>query len=64
MFSVETEIFTFERFVDDNGAAWFIINQDTWYPVENFTEEEARADYLSEEAIQGRYNSTYSAWCD
>lgn len=64
MFSVEKEIYSFEHHTDDTGEEWFIVNQDTWYPKRNFTESEAKADYLSETSIQKRYNDTYRVWCN
>jgi hypothetical protein len=64
MFTVETEITSLKSFTDDEGKEWFIINQDTWYPKDDFTENEARTDYLSEKSTADRYNSTYSTWCD
>lgn len=64
MFTVESEIYSFKSFTDDEGKAWFIVNQDTWYPKDSFTAKEAKRDYLSKEAIMNRYNTTYSTWCD
>lgn len=64
MFTVETKVELFNVHTDDNGEKWYIINQDTWYPADRFTPEEARADYESEQSVMNRYSSTYSAWCD
>lgn len=58
------EIWSFEERTDENGEKWYVINQDTHYPMSQWTEEEARADYSSEESIRERYNDLYRAWCD
>lgn len=63
MFTESIDIWSCEKKYDD-GQWWWVINQDTYYPVSNFAEAEARADYVSPNGVMERYNSDYSAWCD
>ena len=37
-------------YTDENGIEWLSINGDTEYPLNEWTKEEARADYLSEKS--------------
>ena len=44
------EIYYTSRSTDETGTEWLIINGDTHYPLNHWTEEEAIRDYTSEEA--------------
>jgi hypothetical protein len=49
---------------DDKDGKWWVINQDTYYPRDRYSKEEAEADYSSPESIMARADATYRAWCD
>lgn len=49
---------------NDKDGKWWVINQDTYYPRDRYTEDEAKADYSSPESIMERANDRYSTWCD
>lgn len=56
------EIYYENEYTDENGERWLSINGDTDYPLNRWTKEEARKDYLSPEAEEERLLFTYEAW--
>lgn len=49
-----SKIYYENTYTDENGVEYLSINGDTEYPLNEWTKEEARADYLSEESTTQR----------
>lgn len=49
-----SEIIYTDEYTDDDGKKWYVINGDTHYPLDSWTKEEAKRDYLSSEAEMKR----------
>lgn len=56
------EIYYTDIKTDNNGKKWFYINGDTGYDLSTWTEENAKAHYLSFEGYCERLQATYNAW--
>lgn len=56
------EIYYTNKYTDENGIVWLNINGDTDYNLDKWTEEEAKAAYLSVESELKRLHDTYEAW--
>ena len=58
-------IYSAEKYTDEKGECWIAINGDTHYSLTSgWTEESAKADYISPEATLARWDAEYRAWCD
>lgn len=51
---MKTQIWYTEEITDKRGRKWYRINGDTSYPLDQWTKEEAEADYNSEKATLER----------
>lgn len=56
------EIYYESEYEDEHGVKWLSINGDTHYSLEDWSKEEARADYLSPESETERTIDNMRAW--